>query len=250
MLDCQASHDCNKLAHLVDADLNKIIRAAYGPQFEYQTLALDAITKWREWNDEISSGQALPPGFSSKDKLFVNNGCVTLTTGLELDSFEAETAKNMARVGLQQSQVNLHNPQHVQQARSKGFGFAVDAFDIRQASATLDVLSGFAYADKACSFALHKAEKLGVRFVLGPSEGLFQTLLESVDGRVSGVRTADGISHPAELTVMACGGWTPTLLPELDHLCETTAGSVAMFQLPPDQALWDKFAPENFPTWS
>lgn len=230
--------------------MNKIIRAAYGPQFEYQTLALDAITKWRKWNEEISSGKTLPPGFTAKDRLFVNNGCLTMTTGLELDSFEEATAESMDRVGLKDSQHNLHNQEHVKRAKSKGFGFAVGAFDTSQASATLDTQSGFVYADKACYFALHKAKQLGVKLVLGPSQGLFQSFLEDAEGRINGVKTADGVAHRAELTIMACGGWTATLLPQLDHLCETTAGSVAMFQLPPDKKLWDKFNPENFPTWS
>lgn len=230
--------------------MNKIIRAAYGPQFEYQTLALDAITKWRKWNEEISSGKTVPPGFATSDKLFVNNGCITMTSGLELDSFEEATAKSMNRVGLRQSQHDLHNLEDIKRAESSGFGFAIDAFDIQKTSAILDAQSGFVYADKACCFVLHKAEKLGVKFVLGPSQGLFQNFLEDTDGGINGVKTADGASHPAELTILACGGWTPTLLPQLDHLCETTAGSVAMFQLPPDQALWDRFAPENFPTWS
>ncbi len=232
------------------ADINKIIRAAYGPQFEYQTLALDAITKWRKWNEEISSGETIPPGFSNNDKLFINNGCVTMTTGLEVDSFEKATANSMDQVGLKQSQLDLHNEEHIQCAKSQGFGFAVDAFDISKASATLDTQSGFVYADKACYFVLHKAERLGAKFLLGPLQGRFQTYLEDTEGRIIGIRTADGVSHPAELTILACGGWTPSLLPQLDDLCETTAGSVAMFQLPPDQALWDKFAPENFPIWS
>lgn len=173
-----------------------------------------------------------------------------MTTGLEIDSFEVATALSMDRVGLKDSQVDLHNPEHVKRAKSQGFGFAVEAFNNSNASATLDTQSGFAYADKACLFALHKAEKLGVKFVLGPVKGSFRNYLEDSNGRINGVQTADDMSHPAELTIMACGGWTPTLLPQLDHLCETTAGSVAMFQLPNDQQLWDKFGPENFPTWS
>jgi sarcosine oxidase / L-pipecolate oxidase len=174
-----------------------------------------------------------------------------MTTGLDLDQFEIETAKSMDKVGLTHFQIDLHNPEQVKRAKSHGFEFATNAFDISKASATLDLQSGFAYADRACYFVLHKARELGVQFVLGAPQGRFQNFLEDAAGKISGVRTADGKSHLAELTILACGGWTPGLLPQLDNLCETTAGSVVMFQLPPDdQALWDKFAPENFPTWS
>ncbi|KAF9879324.1 phospholipase c [Colletotrichum karsti] len=232
------------------ADVNKIIRAAYGSQLEYQTLALDAIAKWKSWNEEIKTGKTLPPGFSRNDTLFVNNGTVTMTSGLTLDRFEEDTIQNMDKVGLRETQINLHNPEHVERAVAKGFGFAVDAFDIKNDSSILDTQSGFVYADKACRFALHKAETLGVKTVLGGPGGTFSAFLENSESRVTGVKTADGRTHPAELTIMACGGWTPSLLTQLDNLCETTAGSVAMFQLRPKMPLWDKFAPENFPTWS
>ena len=232
------------------ADINKIIRAAYGPQFEYQTLALDAIQKWRNWNEEIRTGKTVPAGFSSGDALFINNGTVTMTTGPELDQFEKDTMKNMDKVGLLETQVNLREPDDVARARGKGFGFAVDAFDVKNNSSILDTQSGFVYADRACHFALHKAEKLGVKVILGDPKGKFSSPLENADSKVTGVRTADGVAHQAELTIMACGGWTPSLVTQLDNLCETTAGSVAMFQLPDNKALWDRFAPANFPTWS
>jgi sarcosine oxidase/L-pipecolate oxidase len=232
------------------ADINKIIRAAYGSQFEYQSLALDAIAKWRKWNEELKTGRTVPPGFTTSDALFINNSTVTMTTGSEMDQFEKDTIRNMDRVGLRETQVNLHNPQDVERARAKGFGFAVDAFSTRNISSVLDTQSGFAYADRACHFALYKAQKLGVKAILGGPKGTFSNFLENADAKIIGVKTADGVSHRADLTIMACGGWTPSLLTQLDNLCETTAGSVAMFQLPPDKALWDKFAPENFPTWS
>ncbi|ETS86652.1 hypothetical protein PFICI_00480 [Pestalotiopsis fici W106-1] len=246
----QSQYRYNDGCDAASADVNKIIRAAYGSQFGYQTLALDAISKWKMWNEEIRSGKTTPPGFSTSDKLFVNNGTVTMTSGLELDQFEKDTLESMERMGLRDTQINLHDLEHVQRAQAKGFGFAVNAFDIKNISSTLDVQSGFVYADRACHFARHKSESLGVKFVLGSPQGVFSSFLENAQGHIAGVKTADGASHAAELTIMACGGWTPALLPQLDHLCETTAGSVIMFQLPPDQALWSKFAPENFPTWS
>ncbi|KAK7425063.1 hypothetical protein QQZ08_008339 [Neonectria magnoliae] len=48
---------------------------------------------------------------------------------------------------------------------------------------------------------------------------------------------------------MACGAYTPVLVPELDGLCEATAGSVVVFQIPKTSPLFTRLAPENFPFW-
>lgn len=231
-------------------DINKIIRAAYGTEIWYQELALDAITKWKDWNEEIKTGKTVPPGFSTSDMLFVNNGTLMMSSDPSLSQFERDTLQSMTKVGLEHTQIDASKPHHVDRAKTNGFGFALDAFNLNKKSALLDMQAGFAYANRACRFALHKAESLGVRFVFGQSKGKFLSFLENFDSQITGVRTADGVAHPAELTIMACGGWTPSLVTQLDNLCETTAGSVAIFQLPPDKALWERFAPENFPTWA
>lgn len=205
---------------------------------------------WEKWNDDIKTGKLTPPGMSSSDTLFVNNGCVTITSDSSLSPFDRDTIQNMAKVGLEHTQIDLHSDKDLKRAKDQGFEFAIKAFNLRGNSALLDTQSGFVYADKACRFALHKAESLGVQFVFGELTGKFVSFLENTESQVTGVRTADGAVHSAELTILACGGWTPSLLPQLDNLCETTAGSVAIFQLPPDKTLWDRFAPENFPTWS
>ncbi|KAI9042020.1 uncharacterized protein KD926_006144 [Aspergillus affinis] len=254
IIDKQAYHESHysfdKGCDAASADINKIIRTAYGSEIWYQELALDAVDKWKKWNNEIRTGKTLPPGFSTNDALFANNGTLTITSDMSLPQFEKETIQNMTNAGLGNTQINLSHLDEVARARNNGFGFAVDAFNLKDNLALLDTHAGFAYADKACRFALYKAESLGVQVILGGKEGTFSSFLEAADSHITGVRTADGVSHSAELTIMACGGWTPSLVTQLDHLCETTAGSVALFQLSPNKALWDRFAPENFPTWS
>ena len=233
-----------------DIDVNKIIRAAYGSQTEYQTLALDAIDHWKSWNDDIKHGKMLPAGFTNKDVLFFNNGNLTMTSDDVLPQFEIDTIQNMTKVGLAKTQVVLSKPTDVSRAKADGFTFAVNPFNRKNNFGLLDTQGGFVYSDKACRFALHKARTLGVKAILGGSKGTFANFLRGSDSRVSGVQTADGVSHEAELTIMACGGWTPSLVTQLDNLCETTAGSVCIFQLPAGSALWDRFAPQNFPTWT
>ncbi|KAM0354977.1 hypothetical protein ACHAPU_000821 [Fusarium lateritium] len=254
VLDKQPYHDSeysyDKGCDAASADINKIIRAAYGKENWYQNLAIDAITKWKEWNNDIKTGATIPLGMSTSDTLFVNNGCLTIRSDLSLSQFDRDTIENMKKVGMQHTQIDLSNPSDLEIAKAQGFDFALKAFDLESNSALLDTQSGFVYADKACRFALHRAESLGVQFIFGESKGKFFNFNENKESQIIGVRTADETIHPAELTIMACGGWTPSLVTGLDNLCETTAGSVFMFQLPPDKALWQRFAPENLPTWS
>lgn len=233
--------------------MNKIMRASYGSQVEYQNLALDAISQFKKWNQEIQSGKTLPPGFTTSNAIFVNNGNLTMNDDESLTQFDIDTMKNMTAAGFNRSQIILTEPDHVDQAKKEGFGFAINPFNRspEQNYGLLDTCGGMVYADLACRFALHKAETLGVRLFLGGRAGTFSKVVhESTTNKVTGVQTADGGFHQADLVIMACGGWTPTLVPELDGLCETTAGSVSIFQLPEgNQELWDRFAPERFPTW-
>lgn len=231
--------------------MNKIIRAAYGAQIEYQNLALEAINHWHTWNAELKEGVSVPPGMDSSDTLFINNGHLAMSDDDKLSVFERATIANMKTVGKEHDQVILTRPEHVEHARSEGFGYAVDPFGRKPGSnyGILDIGAGVVYADKACRFALHKACSLGVKTLFGPSVGQFDRLL--VDGsRIEGIQTVDGKQHLADLTIMACGGWTPSLVPELDGLSETTAGSVALFRVPRSSQLWNSLSPDRFPVWT
>lgn len=233
----------------MSAYINKFIRAAYGSQIEYQNLALEAITHLKNWNAEIRQGTDLPPGFSSRDVVYVNNGNLAMTEHLELSGFELDTIRNMSAVGQRDSQIMLSDSNDVERARRAGFGYAVNPFGRENNYGMLDVGAGFVYADKACRFFLHKIERLGVRTVFGSSVGAFCGFIDDA-GKVTGIRTADGKNHAAELAIMACGGWTPSLVPQLDGLCETTAGSVNHFKIPRGSELWSRLSPENFPVWT
>lgn len=238
---------------LTAADCNKIIRAAYGHEVWYQNLTLEAIQQWEAWNQDLAQGRDLPPGMTNKDRIYVNCGNYHLGDEPGLNSFEKLSVENLTRAGRGHTQYILTDPTEVERARKDGFGYAVDPFHRAKKDGTysgyLDAIGGFVYADKACRYALHRAHRLGVKFVLDKTAGHFDGFLEEEGGKVVGIRTKDGKSHPAALTIVACGGWTPTLLPEMDGLCETTAGSVAMIQIPADSPLRQRFSPENFPVW-
>ena len=235
------------------ADINKIFRSAYGTQTEYQSLSIEAADIWLQWNAEIASGN-VPDGMTSRDEVFLNHGNLNLTDKAELPAYEAATVRNMNAAGHVPSQLITYDPAHVKIAHERGLGYAIDPFDRRKRGlgylGVLDTTGGTVLADKACYFALHKAQTLGVRICFGPKRGGFDafTCSPTAPDVVTGIRTLDGECHYSSTNVMACGGWTPTLIPELDLVCETTAGSVVMMKLPQDLAR--RYSHHNFPSWS
>lgn len=89
-----------------------------------------------------------------------------------------------------------------------------------------------------------------MKFVLDAQSGAVKSFSYDAAGKVKGVHMKDGKQHYASKIVVACGGWTPSLLPELDGICETTAGSVILTKIPHDSPLYDRLAPEKFPSWA
>jgi sarcosine oxidase/L-pipecolate oxidase len=118
----------------------------------------------------------------------------------------------------------------------------------------LDSTAGFVVAYKSCAWARLLAEKAGVKFILDPTRGKVTDIKETSadDGKTRPVVvTADGTSTVADLVVVAGGGWTPSLLPEVSDLLETTAGSVATVTIPASRPdLRDRFGPEKCPVLS
>ena len=220
----------------------------------YQNLTFEALQHWEQWNSETEHGEDIPPSLSSKDRIYVNNGILHVNdpSKPELSAFERLSIQNITKAGYGHTQYVLSRPGDRLRAKNDGFAYALDPFRKGgEPRGLLDTAGGLVYADKACCFALHKAKRLGAKFVLGGLEGTFSKLQEEKKGgRVTGVRTADGVLHPCELVIMACGGWTPSLIPEMDGLCETTSGSVTFLQIPRHSPLWARFAPENFPVWT
>ncbi|KAM0464945.1 hypothetical protein ACHAPV_001936 [Trichoderma viride] len=248
------------------SDINKIVRSAYGSQTEYQDLGTEALSAWATWNHELeaSSNQygnddALPLGLTPSDIFFIPNGHLTCSDAETLPDFERATVENMESAGHHGTQLINNEQQDIKLASEKGMGYALQPF-AKDVLGVLDTTGGFVLADKACRFALNKAMRLGVRFILGPESGRLTSFTHrasasasasaSTNSIIAGIATADGKSHPAALTILCCGGWTPSLLPSLDSLCETTAGSVFMLRIPESSPLRKRFHHSRFPSWS
>ncbi|KAJ2968687.1 hypothetical protein NQ176_g9057 [Zarea fungicola] len=144
------------------ADINKIIRSAYGSQKIYQTLSLEAIDTWNTWTQELRrGGSAVPPGMTSQDDLWINNGDLSCTDMDDLSEQEKATIRSMESAGYRDTQLINNNSRHLRLATEKGFGSNMQPFG-KAVLGVLDTTGGVAFADKACRFALHKAQKFSV----------------------------------------------------------------------------------------
>jgi sarcosine oxidase/L-pipecolate oxidase len=190
----------------------------------------------------------VPAGMTTADRVWINNGHLSMTDGAVLPPFEQASLESMPK-HTQLVTTNLHDVQ-----LAKSIGVNVEPFKRQSPSrpnvAIFDRTGGLTYADKACRFALHKARGYGAKFILDPVAGELKELLRGFNGEVTGIRTADVKTHRAVMVILACGGWTPSILPALDGLNEATAGSVALLKIPRESSLFDRFAPENFPSWA
>ena len=172
--------------------------------------------------------------------------------------------------------------QDIERAERLGWASKIDPCNSNERhgyyKAVLDSTAGFVIAYKSCLWAKFLAEQAGVKFILEHTRGRATRIgpLAGQDGATESpfVVTADGCKHIADLVVVAgecyaimfylppeifselivneAGGWTPTILPEVRDLLETTAGSIATITIPPHRSdLWDRFSPDKFPvvTW-
>lgn len=94
--------------------------------------------------------------------------------------------------------------------------------------------AGWIHARKAMVSAYTEAQRLGVKFVTGTSEGDVQSL-EFEDGDVIGVHTAAGIFHRAEHTILAAGAASDSLLGFKKQL-RPTAWTLCHIRMTPEEA--------------
>ena len=76
--------------------------------------------------------------------------------------------------------------------------------------------------------------------MLGPKTGRLEELVREGE-KVTGIKTADGRTHDADLVIVACGPWTPSIVQETNGSLEATGGSVVTITLPKERKdLWEK----------
>ncbi|KAJ9647650.1 hypothetical protein H2204_000280, partial [Knufia peltigerae] len=245
------------------ADINKIFRTAYGTEKEYQNLAIEARKLWLSWNQEISESPAsdLPLGLAPDDKVLDLCGNFFLAEGPELRQFYKDSLSVMEKLEpecrkLQFVKGDKDDEERLRQIDPKWVEtfHAIDGINNNNTNGFLDIQGGVTLADKACIYARFLCEKAGVRFVLGSPQGQLKTLIVANEGngkQVTGIQTYDGKSHHGDIVIVACGGWTASVIPEAARTVETTAGTLMFIDVPKERKdIWDKFDSKHFPAWS
>ncbi|KAL1667097.1 FAD dependent oxidoreductase-domain-containing protein [Schizophyllum commune] len=235
------------------ADVNKIFRASYGKEAGYQKLAFEARDIWVQWNKDLASTprEDLPEALTPEMTIFHECGVVRIPhyPTAPVTEFEKEGMKTLSENQRSKHYI-LSSEEDKKRAKDAGLLDRLAVFKW-EGDGVLDMTGGYTVADKACAYAQYLCIKAGVKFVFGEAGKVVSLLKE--EGKVVGVKTADGQTHRADIVILACGGWTPSLLPEVCDRLETTAGSVVQIQLPPKDErpdLWDKFSPERSVVWT
>ena len=230
------------------------MRIGYGNELEYQTLALAGSKIWDQWNQDLSrTTEELPTGLNNDDILFERCGQLRMALDENLERHEVDTLDNFQSTELKTSLYNVSNPNDITRAIVDGWGHNIDPFFRKLLGkhlvGVLDSSSGMVNADKSSLYALHLAGKEGVKFVLDNEEGRLVRLLQK-NSRIIGIETSDKKCHYADLTIIACEGWTPSILPETSSIVEATCGSLAFIKLPEDRKdLWERYDPKNMPIY-
>ncbi|KAI9320296.1 FAD dependent oxidoreductase [Zopfochytrium polystomum] len=219
-------------------DLNKVVRSDYGEDVLYQELGLQAIAKFKEWNKECLR--------KFGHILYHETGVAYFTASPDMNSFERlsimkikeskvdPTAGDMIEV------LNFDGPEG-QKKRSSvierwpGFKDLVQVYR----GGYINHRGGFADSGRTMEYLAHLARAAGVRIITGDKRGRFAGYLHedaSTPSRVTGIRTADGTEHRADLVIAAAGSWTPSIVPELSGLCWPSGQAVVHFRpRAPDQ---------------
>ncbi|MBI5801142.1 MAG: FAD-dependent oxidoreductase [Verrucomicrobia bacterium] len=204
-------------------DISKVVRMDYGADKLWTELGSVSLTGWNVWN--------LVDWWP--DKLFHDDGFLVLSReamqpgGFEFESFQLLTARDEKLERLDSAAVALRFP-----------GWAAEKYP----DGYFNPRGGWAESGKVIAWLAQKARREGVQVF---ENCAFARLLE--DGsRVIGAQAKDGRAFRADLTLLATGAWTPTLLPELSDVMWATGQPVLHFRVA-NPAEWQ--AP-RFPVWA
>ena len=202
-------------------DISKVVRMDYGADELWTELGRKSLERWPGWNRE--SGQPL----------FHNDGFLVLSRapmqpgGFEFESFKLLTAQGDKLARLNSSLIA---------ARFRAWAAE------RYPDGYLNPTGGWAESGRVIGWLAQKARREGVPVV---ERCAFARLLEN-GSQVVGVQAQDGREFRADLTLLATGAWTPTLLPELADVMWATGQPVLHFRVA-HPAEWQ--AP-RFPVWA
>ncbi|ODN79289.1 hypothetical protein L202_03301 [Cryptococcus amylolentus CBS 6039] len=232
----------------------------------HETLNGSSLPLWKQWNTQIASTPAhlLPPGLNPSDRLFSPCGFLSISRGLTLSAKDRVTVDAHKAAGGRATIYVIRDPIDMARLRTSA-SLNPSSHWIQKAqlfdhpnpdpnhpltNGFLNISSGSTNAPKTQLWLRHLCSQAGVNFISGGARGRVDEVLRWEGGKtkkVRAVKTGDGKVHDADFVILACGGCTSNLVPEVDELVERTMGSEVIIQLPTDRPdLWDKFSSERF----
>ncbi|KKY30671.1 putative fructosyl amino acid oxidase [Diaporthe ampelina] len=95
--------------------------------------------------------------------------------------------------------------------------------------------AGWVPSGEALLRMAREAEKNGVKYVCGRSGTAVRLIYDDTNGTCTGVLTADGSTHTADLVILANGAQIPMLIEARDEV-EASGSAVAVIELTPEEA--------------
>ena len=196
----------------------QIVRADYADGL-YQQFAVDAMAEWRSprWRSYFHECGVVVASASSHPQAQY----VRTSHALNAESRTAQVGPFAAEDDIKQF--------YPAQLRTGGF-----AGDV----AYKNCVGGWAASRDAVVEAIRLARALGVQVVTAEADALLyhprgsSSSGSSARGAAAkGIKTRDGRTLEADFVIVACGSWTPRLLPELKTNCLPTGQTVATVKL-------------------
>jgi len=202
-------------------DISKVIRMDYGHDELYMDMMEEALGLWRVWNAELG------------ETVFRETGVLYLTLDsmqpgkYEYESYQLLLKRGHPVVRLDSVEIRKRFPAWNAELYPDGY---------------LNLQGGWAASGRVVALLAERARQAGVNIIEGTQ---FSSLVEQ-SGRIGGVKTADGMEHPADWVVFCAGSWTPVLLPWLGEVMWPTAQAVLHFKVQQPGL----YQPPAFPVWT
>ncbi len=201
-------------------DISKAVRLDYGADEAYTAWMERALEGWRRFNESLPA-----PLFHETGVTFLARGEMA-PGGFEYESHAVLTKRGHRVEVLDATAIARRFPAWNAAVFTSGY---------------FNPAGGWAESGRVVAAQLARARSMGV---IVREDARAERILER-SGRVSGVELAGGSRLDAEAIIVAAGGWTGALVPEIAG-CFRTAGQ-PVFHLAP--AHLDRFEAERFPVF-
>lgn len=203
-------------------DASRIVRADYANP-SYAKLACLAQESWRDQS---------PTGWGGEGR-YTETGFV-LTGDAGQEAYIRSSMQNVQELARQGLPMQMDKIQELNDRESIRAASGLPGVNGDTGYANWN--SGWADAEKGVAFALHKIRthpNNKSRVTVRPSCKV-DHILKSTSGQCTGVQLTNGETINADLTVLAAGAWTPSLV-DLSQHCLATGQVIAYLQITPEE---------------